>query len=98
MRMNNQELVKRFSDYMEKTHKDIFWRTYETKEESYEDYGRIFKHKPLNLALELAEELDVFINDEDLSNPSTKDLYYECVNLAFDINVYANNLNKDKEL
>ena len=94
--ITKESLSRRIVDYFKKAREGDFEVYYISEEEAYENFLELLSKKPVGVCMEMVEELSMILNEYDLTDPKTNDLYKECSSLAYDLNFYKFQFEKDK--
>ncbi len=95
--MTKEELSKRIVAYMKKSKEENFEEFYISEQDTYENFIDLLSRKPSGPLTEIAEEIHTLGVYCDLRNEKNKEFYDECCQLVYDLNIYANNFEKDKD-
>lgn len=95
--ITKESLSKRIVDYFKKAREGDFEVYYVSEEEAYENFLELLSKKPVGVCMEIAEEVSMMLNEFDLTDPKMNDLYKECSSIAYDLNHYKFQFEKDKQ-
>ena len=70
---------------------------YISEEEAYEDFLELLSRKPIGVCMEMSEELTMLLKHYDLTDSKMNELYKECSSIAYDLNHYKVQFEKDKQ-
>lgn len=91
-----EELSSEVLDYLYDNDHYEMTDSYNTREEAYEDLLKVMSSEK-GLLTEMLEELNMLLKYEDLSNPILKKRYEDCTSICYDLNVFINDRNKNKD-
>lgn len=95
--ITKESLSRRIVDYFKKAREGDFEVYYISEEEAYENFLELLSKKPVGVCMEMAEEISMMLNEFDLTDPKMNDLYKECSSIAYDLNRYKVQFEKDKQ-
>ena len=95
--ITKESLSRRIVDYFKKAREGDFEVYYVSEEEAYENFLELLSKKPVGVCMEMAEEVSMMLNEFDLTDPKVNDLYKECTSIAYDLNHYKVQFEKDKQ-
>lgn len=95
--ITKESLSRRIVDYFKKAREGDFEVYYVSEEEAYENFLELLSKKPVGVCMEMAEEVSMMLNEFDLTDPKMNDLYKECSSIAYDLNHYKVQFEKDKQ-
>ena len=95
--ITKESLSRRIVDYFKKAREGDFGVYYISEEEAYENFLELLSKKPVGVCMEMAEEVSMMLNEFDLTDQKMNDLYKECSSIAYDLNHYKVQFEKDKQ-
>ena len=95
--ITKESLSRRIVDYFKNAREGDFEVYYISEEEAYENFLELLSKKPVGVCMEMAEEVSMMLNEFDLTDPKMNDLYKECSSIAYDLNHYKVQFEKDKQ-
>ena len=95
--ITKESLSRRIVDYFKKAREGDFEVYYVSEEEAYENFLELLSKKPVGVCMEMAEKVSMMLNEFDLTDPKMNDLYKECSSIAYDLNHYKVQFEKDKQ-
>jgi len=95
--ITKESLSRRIVEYFKKAREEDFEVYYISEEEAYEDFLELLSRKPIGVCMEMSEELTMLLKHYDLTDPKLNELYKECSSIAYDLNHYKVQFEKDKQ-
>lgn len=92
-----EQLSNDVLDYLYEVRPYDMQDAYNSKEEAYEDLLKTM-NSDKGLLTEMVEEMNMLLKYEDLSDSILKRQYEDCSRICYDLNVFINEKNKNKDM
>jgi len=95
--ITKESLSRRIVNYFKKAREEDFEVYYVNEEEAYDNFLSLLSEKPIGVCMEMNEEVSMILNHYDLTDPKMNELYQECSSIAYDLNHYKVNFEKERQ-